>query len=110
MREIALTNGETVTVYDTSGPYTDPDETIDVRKGLEALRRPWIEGRGDVEEYVGREPKAIDNGFETDNEDIRPFPIFVNHCVPRWPECHAASLRATGHHHPGNGIHRHPRK
>ncbi len=75
MREIALTNGETVTVYDTSGPYTDPDATIDVRKGLEALRRPWIEGRGDVEEYIGREPKAIDNGFRNRRaEDIQAFP------------------------------------
>lgn len=34
-----------VTVYDTSGPYTDPTVDIDVRKGLPALRQPWIEGR-----------------------------------------------------------------
>ena len=34
MREIALSNGERVTVYDTSGPYTDPSVAIDVRQGL----------------------------------------------------------------------------
>ena len=36
-------------VYDTSGPYTDPDAAIDVRAGLPPLRRPWIEARGPYE-------------------------------------------------------------
>jgi len=35
-------------VYDTSGPYTDPDVAIDVRAGLQPVRQAWIEGRGDV--------------------------------------------------------------
>jgi phosphomethylpyrimidine synthase len=39
-----------IVVYDTSGPYTDPAVDIDVRRGLEALRMPWILGRGDVAE------------------------------------------------------------
>ena len=39
-----------ITVYDTSGPYTDLDVTIDVRKGLAPLRRDWIIARGDVDE------------------------------------------------------------
>ena len=39
-----------ITVYDTSGPYTDPDSCIDVHKGLFSLREKWIRGRGDVEE------------------------------------------------------------
>ncbi|WP_158796013.1 phosphomethylpyrimidine synthase ThiC [Pedobacter sp. L105] len=38
-----------VTIYDTSGPYTDPDEVIDVKAGLPRLRERWITGRGDVE-------------------------------------------------------------
>ncbi|MGB6138916.1 MAG: phosphomethylpyrimidine synthase ThiC [Pseudoalteromonas rhizosphaerae] len=36
-------------VYDTSGPYTDPDFTLDVRKGLDKYREQWIESRGDTE-------------------------------------------------------------
>ena len=40
---------EPVIVYDTSGPYTDPDAQIDLRRGLEALREPWIEARDDTE-------------------------------------------------------------
>jgi phosphomethylpyrimidine synthase len=42
-----------VYVYDTSGPYTDPDASIDIRSGLPALRAGWIEKRGDTEELAG---------------------------------------------------------
>ncbi len=38
-----------ITVYDTSGPYTDPDAVIDIRRGLPPLREAWIEERGDSE-------------------------------------------------------------
>ncbi|MEZ7275741.1 phosphomethylpyrimidine synthase ThiC [Pseudoalteromonas sp. 68 DY56-GL68] len=38
-----------IRVYDTSGPYTDPDFQLDVRKGLEKYREKWIEKRGDTE-------------------------------------------------------------
>src|ERR1044072_2027432 len=40
-RRVHLTNGEHVDLYDTSGPYTDPDATIDVHKGLQRPREPW---------------------------------------------------------------------
>lgn len=62
MREISLDvtptdfGGEInapVTVYDTSGPYTDPSVTIDVRKGLADVRSAWIEDRGDTEKLPG---------------------------------------------------------
>jgi phosphomethylpyrimidine synthase len=42
-----------VTVYDTSGPYTDPDYTVDLAAGLPALRAAWIMERGDVEQLQG---------------------------------------------------------
>lgn len=44
---------EPVTVYDTSGPWTDPDVIVDVRHGLPALRTPWIEERGDTVQLDG---------------------------------------------------------
>ena len=50
MREISLTNGESHVVYDTSGPYTDPGVTTDVRRGLHPIRLQWIVERGDTEE------------------------------------------------------------
>lgn len=42
-----------VVIYDTSGPYTDPDVDIDVRKGLPRLRESWIKDRNDVEQLPG---------------------------------------------------------
>ncbi|MCM2973017.1 phosphomethylpyrimidine synthase ThiC [Larsenimonas suaedae] len=42
-----------VLVYDTSGPYTDPAASIDIRKGLPELRRAWIDERGDTERLSG---------------------------------------------------------
>jgi len=54
-----------VRVYDTSGPWTDPQQLHDVREGLPALRRDWIVARGDVEEYEGREVLPQDNGYLT---------------------------------------------
>jgi phosphomethylpyrimidine synthase len=42
-------NNPPVVVYDTSGPYTDPEARIDIRNGLPALRAAWIEERGDTE-------------------------------------------------------------
>jgi phosphomethylpyrimidine synthase len=54
-----------VRVYDTSGPYGDPSIRCDAREGLPALRREWIVGRGDVEEYDGRTIQPIDDGYLT---------------------------------------------
>src|ERR1700755_433187 len=53
-------------VYDTSGPWGDPDVRCDVRDGLPALRREWILARGDVEEYEGREIIPQDDGYLTE--------------------------------------------
>lgn len=53
MRAIELTNGETITVYDTSGPYTDINAKIDVSQGLPALRQAWLAQRDDTELYTG---------------------------------------------------------
>jgi len=54
MRAIAQTEGHpTIFVYDTSGPYTDPQATIDIRKGLAPLRERWILERGDSELLAG---------------------------------------------------------
>jgi phosphomethylpyrimidine synthase len=49
-------------VYDTSGPYTDPQATIDVEAGLPRLRAPWIVARGDVEEAPARASATGDGG------------------------------------------------
>jgi phosphomethylpyrimidine synthase len=66
-REVAVheSAGEPpVTLYDPSGPYTDPAASIDIDKGLPRTREPWVVSRGDVE--IVAEPRNVkpeDNGF-----------------------------------------------
>lgn len=79
MREIHLepSSGEPpVRVYDTSGPYTDPQARIDIMAGLQELRRDWIRDRGDVEEVTQREVKPEDNGQLGPDRSggVQPFP------------------------------------
>ena len=64
MREVSLTNGNSLVLYDTSGPYTDASVATDVREGLQPLRAQWIRERGDVEEYDGRAVLPVDNGLK----------------------------------------------
>ncbi len=78
LREIALepsANEPDFRVYDTSGPYSDPAATIDIEQGLAKLRTAWIEARGDVERYDGRQLRPEDNGAgRSGKSDVRPFP------------------------------------
>src|SRR6185295_14185252 len=63
-REVAVhpSAGEPpVTIYDPSGPYTDPAARIDIDRGLDRPREAWVLARGDVEEIAPREVKPEDN-------------------------------------------------
>jgi phosphomethylpyrimidine synthase len=55
-----------VRVYDSSGPWGDPDVACDVHDGLAPTRREWIVARGDVEEYQGRTVEPRDDGYLTE--------------------------------------------
>ena len=66
MREIALTNGESITVYDTSGPFTDEAQELDIMRGLPKKRLDWVLERGDVEFVEGRKVTPLDNGYKTE--------------------------------------------
>lgn len=74
-----------VSVYDTSGPYTDPTVEIDVEAGLPRHRTAWVLERGGVEAYDGRLVRSEDNGSVSGRNLAREFP--VRH-LP---------LRGTGH-------------
>src|SRR5690242_9961484 len=65
-----------VVLYDTSGPYTDPEKRIDIMAGLPELRRDWIRARGDVEEVAQREVRPEDNGQLGPDRSggVSPFP------------------------------------
>ncbi len=71
MREIALSNGESLTVYDTSGPYTDETIELDIMRGLPKTRLKWVMERGDVEEIEGRKIQPIDNGYKDEDQAAR---------------------------------------
>ena len=53
-------------VYDTSGPWGDPEIKCSVHDGLSGLRREWIIARGDIEEYEGRKVLPQDDGYLTE--------------------------------------------
>nr|WP_165325132.1 phosphomethylpyrimidine synthase ThiC [Rhizorhabdus phycosphaerae] len=104
MREIALepsANEPPVRVYDCSGPYTDPNAQIDILAGLPALRRDWILGRGDVEEYQGRAVKPEDNGLKGPDRSggVTPFPNVVQR-----PLRAKAGMNVTQMHYARRGI------
>src|SRR5881398_3014844 len=89
MREIALSGGNPpLRLYDTSGPYTDPDAQIDLKRGLPPMRLPWILGRGDVEELPG--PSSAYRRNRDENPALggvrfasvrRPLRARPGHCV-----------------------------
>ncbi|MQP77123.1 phosphomethylpyrimidine synthase ThiC [Stenotrophomonas sp. MYb238] len=107
MREIALTRTPTLfggehnpplTVYDTSGPYTDPDVRIDLSAGLPALRARWIEERGDSERLDGLS-SAFGRGREHDPKlDAVRFP------ARRLPRRARAGANVTQMHYARRGI------
>jgi len=60
-----------IPLYDTSGPYTDPEAEIDLTRGLPALRGRWIEERGDTETLSG--PTSEYGRSRLDDPDLRHF-------------------------------------
>jgi phosphomethylpyrimidine synthase len=82
-REVAVhpsANEPPVTLYDPSGPYTDPAASLDINAGLPRPRDAWVLARGDVEQVAPRDVKPEDNGGATGTylapafrSDRRPF-------------------------------------
>ncbi len=78
MREIDLhpSAGEPpVTVYDSSGPYTDPEADIAIDRGLKRLRSGWVAARRDTESHAGRRVRPEDNGFVSSERLVPEFPV-----------------------------------
>src|SRR5471032_2077690 len=96
-----------VYVYDTSGPYTDPDAVIDIRAGLAATPRlPWILERGDTEELSGlvRIRQAAPGRSRARRAALPAAPAAAPRARGR--QRHADALRAARHRHAGDGIRR----
>src|SRR6202521_1465578 len=77
LREIARSEGSgepPFPLYDTSGPYTDPEVTIAVGQGVARTRVAWVRERGGVEQYQGRDVRPEDNGNASRDRHARAFP------------------------------------
>ena len=89
LREIALSesSGEPpLPVYDTTGPYADPDVAIDVEQGLARTRVEWVHERGGVEDYEGRPIQQVDNGNVSGKHLARNFPTAHSRsAIVKWP-------------------------
>src|SRR3954465_3969166 len=94
-----------VVLYDTSGPYSDPNVRIDIMAGLPELRREWIRARGDVEEVAQREVRPEDNGqlgaapratASLDgagrNGPVQPFPNVRKRVLRARPGCNVTQM------------------
>lgn len=89
MREVSLaetihsftgekTPNAPVTIYDTSGPYSDPDKDINVYEGLEPLRNKWIINRNDTEELSGVSSDYANERLHNSSADAIRFPNIPN--------------------------------
>ena len=88
VREVMIDGGAgAVRLYDSSGPYTDADVSIDVSRGLPPLRAAWIRERADVEEYAGRQVHPRDDGRRSDRDPLANLAVF--------PRTRARPLRAS---------------
>ena len=83
-REVAVhpsANEPPVTIYDSSGPYTDPTVTIDIRRGLPHVKSSWQLDRGDIAPVANpREVKPEDNGHAS-GKNLAPRFDTSNHRV-----------------------------
>ncbi len=67
-----------ITVYDTSGPYSDPDINIDLARGLDAMRGDWIEARPDTVASDAETPRSPELARFVENRRIRRAAVGVN--------------------------------
>jgi len=79
-----------VKVYDTSGPWGDPEHHGSVEEGLPPLRREWILARDDVTEHDGRTTRPVDDGFLSERHASTGNPLKFSGPIQK-------PIRATGH-------------
>ena len=78
MREIEVGDDQSktqISVYDASGPYTDPDQPIDVTRGLEPIRESWVDSRGDVEVLDGYTSEFTEALYRNPSNDALKFKV-----------------------------------
>jgi phosphomethylpyrimidine synthase len=106
VRDVQLTNGRTVSFYDTSGPYTDPQAAIDVRRGLLGMRDAWINERNDTQTYTGRSVHGNDDGQRNEARDAQRIDTLRREAagLQRVPRRAKAGQNVTQMHYARRGI------
>ncbi|CAN5208243.1 phosphomethylpyrimidine synthase ThiC [soil metagenome] len=95
-REVHLhptANEPPVTIYDPSGPYTDPNAHIDIEQGLPTPREAWVRARGDVEDVPARAVRPEDNGR-----------VAADYLIPEHPRAAASGGRPVLRAKPGRNV------
>ncbi|MEJ2043201.1 MAG: phosphomethylpyrimidine synthase ThiC [Reinekea sp.] len=100
MRQINLTDGTHIHVYDTSGPYTDLSTPVDVHSGIGLVRNHWIEQREDTELYTAQPVKAEGNNEHHDGSGFS----FFNPALRRTPRRARKDMNVTQLHYARRGI------
>ena len=95
---------EPVVVYDTSGPYTDPNYTVDLHKGLPKIREQWIADRNDTVKLEG-----LSSEYGRARQNDRSLDALRFEHVNTTPRVAKPGHRVSQMYY-GNGIHRHPRE
>lgn len=103
-------DNEAVPVYDTSGPYGDPDVAINVQQGLAKLRQPWIDARNDCEELSVLSSAYTKERLADDGLDELRFTGLLTPKRAKAGKCVTQLHYARQDRHAGDGVHRHPRK
>jgi phosphomethylpyrimidine synthase len=83
-----------VNVYDTSGPWGDPDQEHNIKRGLPPTRRDWILRRADVSEYEGRVKRPLDDGYLSESHAKKAR----NGANDQFPGLRRLPLRASAGH------------
>jgi phosphomethylpyrimidine synthase len=71
MRILSLSNGTSICLYDTSGPYTDPACSVNIRLGLPDIRSTWINSRKDTVSDGARALRPLDNGYKVIQQSMQ---------------------------------------
>ena len=93
-----------IPVYDTSGPYGDPNAEIDLKQGLADVRGTWIAERGDTEQLAGLSSEYGQARARPANSAPAFQPNHPPAARPKRQKRNPNALRAARHHHAGNGI------
>ena len=103
-----------VYIYDTSGPYSDPNYQVDLKKGLPRMREQWILDRNDTEQLkevtseYGKQRLADHSLHHLRPPPLRAHPV-ASPCTG-WQAHHPDGLCQGWHHHSRDGVRGYPRE